>query len=282
MKTNQFSPVPFIVIAILTSCSSMPDRNPRLEDARSSYRNAQSNPHVVNLAAMELKEAGNALARAEDAWSQEKDPPRVDHLAYLAQRRVAIAEETAKAKAAETAVSRADAELAQLRLAARTEEVEKTQRSAEMLQRQARAAEMRAQQLESQLSELNTKQTDRGVIVTLGDVLFDTNKAQLKPGGIRAVQKVAEALKQNPERTIVIEGFTDSTGSNSYNLELSERRANAVRDALLDMGISADRITARGLGESLPVASNDTEAGRQLNRRVEIIFSDESGNIRSR
>jgi outer membrane protein OmpA-like peptidoglycan-associated protein len=281
MKKNLFLPVSFVVLALLAACAT-PERNPRLEEARSSYRNVESDPKVVNLAPLELKEAGEALAKANDAWTRKKDPATVDHLAQVAQRRVAIAQETAKGKAAESAVSQADAESARIRLAARTDEAEKTRRIAEASQQQAREAEMRAKQLESQLNELNARQTDRGIVVTLGDVLFDTNQANLKPGGVRAVQKVADILKQNSQRTIFVEGFTDSRGSDSYNQNLSERRANAVRDALVGMGISSERITTRGLGKSFPVASNDNEAGRQLNRRVEIIFSDESGNIRSR
>jgi outer membrane protein OmpA-like peptidoglycan-associated protein len=282
VKKNQFLPVSIILMALLAACSTTPERNARLDEARSSYRSAESDPKVVNLAALELKEAGEALAKANDAWTQRKDPATVDHLAQVAQRRVAIAQETAKGKAAETAVSQADAESARIRLAARTQEAEKTRRIAEASQQQAREAEMRAKQLESQLNELNARQTDRGMVVTLGDVLFDTNEANLKPGGVRAVQKVADILKQNPQRTIFVEGFTDSRGSDSYNQDLSERRANAVREALVGMGISSERITTRGLGKSFPVASNDNEGGRQLNRRVEIIFSDESGNIRSR
>jgi len=282
MKKNVLLPISFIVMAVLASCSSMPDRNARLEDARSSYRDAQSDPQVVNLAALELKEAGDALAKANNASNQRQDPATVDHLAYLAQRRVAIAQETAKRKDAEATVSQADAERDKIRLAARTEEADKSQRSAEASQRQAQDAEMRARQLELQLNELNAKQTDRGLVITLGDVLFDTNRAQLKSGGVREVQKLADALKQNPQRTVFIEGFTDSTGNESYNQELSERRATAVRDTLLGMGVSSDRITTRGYGKSFPVASNDSETGRQLNRRVEIVISDESGNIRSR
>ena len=275
MKKNELVAISFLVMAILASCSSMPDRNARLEDARYSYSNAQSDPQVANLAALELKEAGDALTKANNAWNQRQDPATVDHLAYLAQRRVAIAQETAKRKGAEATVSQADAERDKIRLAARTEEADKSQR-------QAQDAERRARQLESQLNELNAKQTDRGLVITLGDVLFDTNRAQLKSGGVREVQKLADALKQNPQRTVFIEGFTDSTGNESYNQELSERRASAVRDTLLGMGVPSNRMTTRGYGKSFPVASNESEAGRQLNRRVEIVISDETGNIRSR
>ncbi|MBA2657990.1 MAG: OmpA family protein [Nitrosospira sp.] len=275
MKQNNVLAISFLVVVALAGCSSTPDRNARLEDARNSYRDAQSDPQVANLAALELKEAGDALAKANNASNQRQDPATVDHLAYLAQRRVAIAQETAKRKGAEATVSQADAERDKIRLAARTEEADKSQR-------QAQDSEMRVRQLESQLNELNAKQTDRGLVITLGDVLFDTNRAQLKSGGVREVQKLADALKQNPQRTVFIEGFTDSTGTESRNQELSEQRAIAVRDTLLGMGVASNRITTSGYGKSFPVASNDTEAGRQLNRRVEIIISDESGSIRSR
>jgi len=137
-------------------------------------------------------------------------------------------------------------------------------------------------QQEMQLKELKAKKTERGLVITLGDVLFSTNKAQLKSGGMRNVQKLADFLKQYPQRKVLVEGFTDSTGSDSLNQELSERRANAVRTALVDMGISSDRINTRGYGKALPIADNDTAASRQLNRRVEIVLSDENGNIAPR
>jgi outer membrane protein OmpA-like peptidoglycan-associated protein len=275
MKKNKSLPLSLIVlVAVLAGCAA-PDRNPRLDDARNSYSEAQSNPQVVNLAALELKQADDALAKANDAWTQRKDPAKVDHLAYVAQQRVAIAQETAKRKAAEAAVSQSEAERDKIRLASRTVEADKSQR-------QALSAEARAQQLEAQLKALNAKQTKRGLVITLGDVLFDTNRAELKSGGVREVQKLADILKDNSQRTVSVEGFTDSTGTASYNQELSERRAETVRDTLAGMGVSAERITTRGYGRSFPVATNGTEAGRQLNRRVEVVISDESGNIRSR
>ena len=161
MKQNNVLAISFLVVAALASCSSTPDRNARLEDARNGYRDAQSDPQVVNLAALELKEAGDALAKANNASNQRQDPATVDHLAYLAQRRVAIAQETAKRKSAEANVSQADAERDKIRLAARTDEADKSQR-------QAQDSEMRVRQLESQLNELNAKQTDRGLVITLG------------------------------------------------------------------------------------------------------------------
>ena len=115
--------------------------------------------------------------------------------------------------------------------------------------------------------------------MTISDVLFDTGRAELKPGGVRMLQKVADFLRQYPQRTIMVEGFTDSIGGETYNLSLSERRANAVRATLVGMGVSPDRVHTQGFGKAFPIASNGNPAGRQLNRRVEVVISDDSGRI---
>jgi len=296
MLNHRFLPLSLITIATPAACSTVPPKNALLEEARGGYAAAQSNPQVVKLAADELNQAGGALNKANDAWSKREDAALVDQLAYMAKQRVAIAQETAKQKEAEMAAASAGAERDRIRLDARTTEADAAQRSAaasllsaeasqrqsEASQRQAQDAEARSRQLDAQLKELDAKKTDRGLVVTLGDVLFDTNKAQLSSGGMRGVQKLSDVLKQYPQRNVLIEGFTDSTGSDSLNQELSDRRANAVRTALLDTGISADRIANRGYGPSYPVASNATTAGRQLNRRVEIIVSGDSERIAPR
>jgi outer membrane protein OmpA-like peptidoglycan-associated protein len=278
-----------VITGVFLAGCMTPNRNAQLEDARTNYRYAQNDPQVSRLASLELKEAQDALAKADTAWAQREDQSKVDHLAYIAQRKVAIAQETARRKGAEASVSQSEAERAKIQLAGRTEEAEKArleaaraQQSAEASQQQAQNAETRARQLEAQLADLSAKKTERGMVVTLGDVLFDTNRARLKPGGVREVQKLAAILGENPQRKVAIEGFTDSTGSDERNQELSEQRANAVREVLLEAGISPSRITTRGYGKSLPVASNATEAGRQLNRRVEILLSDESGQLLAR
>jgi outer membrane protein OmpA-like peptidoglycan-associated protein len=310
MKNHQIVLAALIAIAALAGCDSLPANNSRLEEARSDYRVAQNNPQTVNLAAGELKQAGDALNKANDAWSKRENSAEVDHLAHLAKQRVAIAQETAKQKVAEMSVTNANMARDQVRLAARTQEADAAQRSAaaaqrqaeesqrqseasqrqseasqrqsEASQQQAKDAETRASQLEAQLKDLNAKKTDRGMVITIGDVLFDTNKAQLKSGGMRSVEKLAGFFKQYPQRKALVEGFTDSTGSESTNQELSDRRANAVRAALVDMGVSSDRIATHGYGEAYPVAGNDSAGSRQLNRRVEIILSNDDGNIAPR
>ena len=135
----------------------------------------------------------------------------------------------------------------------------------------------RAARLERELSDLQAQQTARGVVVTMGDVLFDTGRAELKPGGMRIVDKLAAFMRDNPDRRFDIEGFTDSVGDAGYNQQLSERRASAVQLALIDRGIDPARISSRGYGKDYPIASNDNVAGRQLNRRVEIVISGPNG-----
>jgi outer membrane protein OmpA-like peptidoglycan-associated protein len=140
----------------------------------------------------------------------------------------------------------------------------------------AEAARARAAKLQQELTDLQAKQTDRGMVLTLGDVLFDTGRAELKAGAFSTLDRLATFLRQNPERTVAIEGHTDSVGSDSFNQSLSERRAQAVRVALTSRGIDSGRVTAAGMGETKPVANNATAEGRQRNRRVEVVISNAS------
>lgn len=114
-------------------------------------------------------------------------------------------------------------------------------------------------------------------MVTLNDVLFDTGLATLKAGADRAVDRLAQVLKDNPRMRVIVEGHTDRRGSEAHNEELSYRRARAVTNALSERGVSADQYEAKGLGKAYPVATNGTAEGRQQNRRVEIVFSDDAG-----
>lgn len=297
MKKNLFFPMTLIAVAVLSGCAtSAPPQNAALTEAHDRYNTAQANPQVTTLAALELKEAGDTLNKADEAFSKGQGTATVDHLSYLASQKVSIAQETAKQKTAELAVANAGVKRTEARLEARTAEADASKRQAAISQETVdqQAAELAAAsanaerdqaliaQQEMQLKELDAKKTARGMVITLGDVLFRTNKAQLESGGIRNVQKLADFLNRYPQHKVLVEGFTDSTGSDSYNQELSERRANAVRMALINMGISSDRVTTHGYGEAFPVGGNDTAAGRQSNRRVEIIISDSKGNIAPR
>jgi outer membrane protein OmpA-like peptidoglycan-associated protein len=292
------------------ACAVLPERDAEIDDARAAVRAAQNDPQVVSLAPVELNQALEAMRRADASWKDRVDLAEVHHLAYLAWTRAAIATETARLKSAEASVASADQERTRIRLAARTRDAERAQQQAALAQRnaqtaqaqaagaaqqaqaareqadaaraQATAAQAQAQSLQSSLSELQARPTDRGMVVTLGDLLFDTGRARLNPGGVRVVDHLADFMRQYPQRRVSIEGFTDSTGNPDSNQELSERRASVVRLALIDQGIDPGRLVARGYGEEYPVASNANSAGRQMNRRVEIVISDEHGMIGSR
>jgi outer membrane protein OmpA-like peptidoglycan-associated protein len=309
MKKHRFFPLALISVAVLAGCGTVPT-SPTLADARTDYSNAQANPQVVKLAPLQLKEAGEALDRANAAQSARDDAQKVDSLAYVAKQKVALAQVTAQRKNAELEVSNAAAQRSKLQLEARTNEADQAKQQAAMAQQtveqknaqlaaktaeadaarqQAANAQASAEQdkaslaaLQAQMDELNAKKTARGMVITLGDVLFDTGKARLKSGGERDVQRLADFMQRYPERKVLIEGYTDSTGGSSYNQTLSEQRASAVGNALTNLGVSADRISTKGYGKAYPVASNSNVAGRQLNRRVEIVLSDDKGNIIAR
>jgi len=263
-----------VAIVIVSGCGSIP-QNASLTEAHRNYNNAQTNPQVTDMAALELKEASNFLEKADAALNNRENDATVNHLAYLANQQVAIAQETARGKVAELVVTNASGKRNQILLDARTAEADESKR-------QVAFDQVLIAEQERQLRELNAIKTERGLVITLNDVLFRTDMAQLEPNGVRTVQKLADFLRQYTQRNVLIEGHTDSTGSHIYNQELSDRRAHSVRMALIDNGISSNRIASHGYGEAYPVASNDTAANRQLNRRVEIILSDDNGIVTPR
>lgn len=296
MKKIITLPALLAIAVLLAACSSMPTTTSLLDQTRADYVTAQSNPKVASYAPLEMQQAGVAMAQANAAAKDDDSAEKIDKLAYLARQKIALTQEVAKQKAAEAEVASAGKERDQLRLDQRTNEANQAQMQAEQsrlaeqvaqgktaeAQRKTQEAQARAAQLETQLADLAAKKTERGIVITLSDVLFGTDQARLTPDGMRTAQKLADVLQQNPQRTVLIEGFTDSTGAASYNQQLSERRATAVRSALSDMGVARERIAIRGYGESYPVAANNTSQSRQLNRRVEIILSDDSGKIAPR
>ncbi len=290
MQNKHYFHMTIIAAAILSGCSSV-SHNASLAEAHGSYDSARNSTQVTSLALPELQQAGDTLNKADHALSEGDSESSVNQLAYLAKQQVAIAVETSRRKAAELEVTRARANRDQIRLEARTAEADAAKQQVSDMQETAdqQAAALavadanseRDQALiaeqEMQLQALNARQTARGLVITLGDVLFSTDKAQLNAGGMQDIQKLAEFLDQYPQQKVLVEGYTDSTGSSSYNQDLSDQRAGAVRTALLDRGIGSDRIATHGYGEASPVSSNDTATGRQMNRRVEIILSDING-----
>jgi outer membrane protein OmpA-like peptidoglycan-associated protein len=289
MSTPRVLSLSLLALAALAGCSTPPANNAALDKARAEVKLAQDSTQTRALAPDELQRAGDSLAKANASFARNDAPSQVDHWAYSAGQRAAIVQEVTRQRSAEQAVAGAEAQRDTLRLAARTSEVETAQRSAQNAQQQADAskqqaadAQARSSQLEAQMKDMNAKRTDRSMVFTVGDVLFDTNQSQLKPGGLRNMDKVVGFLKPYPMRKVLIEGFTDSSGSDSTNQQLSDRRADAVRSALVDSGVSGERIRTQDMGETFPVATNDRAGGRQMNRRVEIVLSDDSGQIAPR
>ncbi|MCW7536332.1 OmpA family protein [Aquabacterium sp. A7-Y] len=268
---------------LLAGCGSTPTQpNAALEEARQLYGRTSNSPSVAKGAAVELDRARQALNRADQAWTDNRDSAETNHLAYLAKQLTVVAMETGAQREAEARVQQASAERERVRADARSSEARVAHARADSAQQQATMAQQQARALEQELQQLSARNTDRGMVVTLQDVLFDVGQATLKPGAERTLERVAELLKQHPERRLLIEGYTDSTGSETTNLELSRQRAEAVQRVLTARGVGAERIEVQPRGEAYPVANNETAAGRQLNRRVELLFSDEQGQIEPR
>jgi outer membrane protein OmpA-like peptidoglycan-associated protein len=278
-----------------------------LERAQQALRRAEAaasgradKEEVQQLAYVALRRAQAVSALAEQAQAEERlqqagserDRMRLDartreaeaatQRARAAQASAQSAQATARTAQGQAEQSREEAE------AARRQAAEQAQRAAEEAQRANALAKsageqsQRAAALERDLQSLRAKPTPRGLVVTMGDVLFATGRAELQPGAQRNIDQLASVLKQHPERRVMVEGFTDSVGRAESNLALSQRRADAFRNALTAAGLPADRIEVQAHGEQYPVASNATPAGRQQNRRVEVLFSDEQGRFAGR
>lgn len=282
-----------ITIAALQACSTVPTENAQLAAAQAQLRLAQISSDVSALAPAELREAEMALDVAKAAWSKQGTLAEVDHLSYLASKKIDIAQTVTRQRVAEKAVTNAQGNRQDTLIVARTLEAEKAQDSAAVAQRNAQAAQAAAvlanqktqmaeadtAAMKARLAEMDAKQTERGMVVTIGDLLFDNNSAVLQPGAGQSVQRLGAFLKAYPMRTALIEGYTDSVGSPQSNQSLSERRADAVKSALLATGVTSERLVVRGFGEGYPVGSNQTTDGRQGNRRVEVILSDDTGKV---
>ena len=310
MTKTKLAPIVLAVAAFMAGCSSTPKTTSMLDQARSDYLVAQANPNIASYAPLEMRQATEAMAQANVEANERGSDDKINNLAYLAKQKIALTQEVTKRKMAEAEIATAGKARDQMRLDSRTNEANAAKMSAEKAtlaaqaaqsnaaqsqlaaqqaqldaasaQRQTQEAQARAAQLEAQLADLAAKKTARGIVITLGDVLFGTDLSRLTPDGMRSARKLADVLQQNPLRKVLIEGFADSTGAADYNQGLSERRAGAVRTALLELGVAGERIDMRGYGEAFPVAGNDSAASRQLNRRVEIVLSDDSGKLSAR
>ena len=281
MKTKLLSGVGLALL--LGACATTPQPNAALENARVAVQTAEADPNVARYAPLDLDVARKDLANADSAAMHHQDAD-VAQSAYLAMQNARLAQAHAAAKADDARVASGQVERDQIMLAARTRDANNanlaaanSKQAADTALSQRDQANQETARVQAELDALKATPTPRGMVLTLGDVLFDTGRAELKPGAGRTLDQLAQFLTEHPDRRVQIDGFTNSVGTDSYNEELSQRRANTVREALISRNIDSSRIGTQGYGKSYPVADNNDSGGRQLNRRVEVVIGGDNG-----
>lgn len=264
-------PVAIVLAALAVGCASTPEGPSAVAAARSKLTDLQSDSQLATRAPAAIRDADMAVRAAEQA--ENKDKELTKHLVAIADRKIDTAAAQAHTRLLEDQRQGLAEQEQAARLAARTREADRARDQAASARADAAEAQRMTEELQRQISELNAKATDRGVVVTLGDVLFDTGQWQIRSGAANNLDKLAAFLNQYKDRTVAIEGHTDSVGTAEYNQSLSQRRAEAVRSYLVGQGVDPRRLVASGMGEGHPVVGNDTAAGRQQNRRVEVIIA---------
>ena len=291
-RTLALSATTLVLAAV--GCASTPTP-PELLDARSAYTRAESGA-AAQFKPDSLHEAKVALEKAERSYADDPGKQKTKDIAYVATRRAELAEvegRDAKLAQEKTAAEQNIAKQTQTQYAQAQRDLSSTGQklaaSQEQLasERAARqAAEKRAKEAMDRLASSSAgsvKQESRGTVITLpGGVFFASGKTALLPGARDKLNAVADALKDQADHKIVVEGHTDSQGSEASNMELSRGRAQSVREYLVQRGVPADRIRAEGLGPNRPVAENKSPEGRANNRRVEIIVEAEGSDTTSK
>jgi len=283
-----------VASVLLASCAVAPVRTTGADEARAKLTRLQSNPDLANRAPAAIAEADAAVRLAEQPQT---DPGLGEYRVFIADKKVDIATAQAQTKFYEDQRAALEAQQQNARLDARTREVEVARDQTANAKADADAQKLVAAQarsdadaanatsaaladqtaeLQRQIDALDLKVTNRGLVLTLGDVTFATGRAELLTGATGHLDKLADFLKEYTDRTVVIEGYTDSTGTQAYNQDLSERRAESVRGYLSAHGVAYGRLSASGKGMNDPVSSNASATGRQQNRRVEVIVSNPS------
>ncbi len=279
-----------VASALLAACATAPSQPTGAADVRSKLLQLQADPNLGSRAPIAIKEAEIAVLAAEQP---QPDASLAQHKVYMADRKVERARAQAEARFAEDQRPALSEQRESARLDSRTREADaartqvaialadgaeqklaadEARGAADAAQASAMVSERHAAALQLQIDELNAKPTDRGLVVTLGDVLFISAQADLKGTATGNLNKLVGFLNEYPSRSVMIEGYTDSVGSADYNQGLSQRRADSVRTYLVGQGIGSARLVAVGKGENAPVADNDSASGRQQNRRVEVII----------
>ncbi len=285
MKPKNRVALSLTVAAVLSACSAAPPRNESLETARIMVLDMENSARA-GVAAADIANARKSLDAANRLAAASAKESDVDFEAQNAVLSAQIANEKILTAKANDEIADGSAQRQAVLLQARDREAQRNAQQAGDARREADASQMEADasqkqvdSLEAQLADLKVKKTERGLVLTLGDVLFDTNQATLKASAHGTLDRLATALREKSGRRVLIEGHTDSVGSDETNQGLSERRAQAVQVALTQRGVARDQTTAIGKGENFPVGSNDDANGRQSNRRVELIFTEDQPRI---
>jgi outer membrane protein OmpA-like peptidoglycan-associated protein len=273
-----------VSLLFLTACGPTLIKPDGAADARAKLTQLQADPQLASRAPVAIQEAETAVSAAE---VPRKEGDKAKHLVEMANSKVDLARSEAQSRLLEDQRKGLAEDRETARLDSRTREADAAHSDAKVARmdadvsrdqadaanRVAAAATAQAADLKSQLAELNAKETDRGIVMTLGDVLFATGKSDLKGGAAGNLGKLAVFLNRYTDRTVTIEGYTDSVGSNEYNDALSQRRADSVKDYLVRQGVASNRLVASGKGEGSPIAGNDSATGREQNRRVEVVIA---------
>jgi outer membrane protein OmpA-like peptidoglycan-associated protein len=286
-----------LAAVLVSACASAPVEPDGAAALRARLTQLQSDPQLGSRAPLAIEQANVAVTAAE---KPEPDKAVSAHLIFMADRKISIARAEAESKLAVDQRKGLAEQREGMRLQARTEEADSANRRAAMAQanaanqkqmadaansradaaqanaddqaQQAAMARAAADELQKQIDGLQAKVTDRGLVLTLGDVLFASGNANLNSAGDPHLGRLAVFLNKYMDRTAVIEGHTDSIGGDDYNLGLSQRRADAVKSFLINQGVESGRLSAAGKGKGSPVADNSSATGRQQNRRVEVII----------
>jgi outer membrane protein OmpA-like peptidoglycan-associated protein len=305
--------------ALLVSCAAYPTKPSAADDLRAQLTLLQSDPELGKRAPQEMQEADLAVAAAQQQQSDTRVADHllfianrriaiaravaeghlaVDQRKVLAERRseMRLAERTEEADLAnrrsayaqaETRDQRRRADSAHLEANAARNDADSARMQADVAVGEANAAREatieandKASEMRRQMDDMQARPTDRGMVVTLGDVLFAFGTAEINTGGSDHLNKLASFLSNHPDRTAIIEGYTDNVGGTDYNLGLSQRRADAVKGFLVGQGILPTRLVASGKGKEAPVGDNGSSTGRQQNRRVEVIINNELVSMR--
>ncbi len=266
-----------VLAMLLSACPAVPMPPEGSADVRKKLIQLQSDPQLATRAPVAIKEAEQAVVAAETPL---EDPALGQHLVYVADRKVDIAAARAKSRWLEDQRDSLSEQREDARLDSRTREADAARMDAEQARFDTKAAYAQSDELQRQINDLNAKATERGLVVTLGDLLFSTGKSELKSNASEHLNKLAAFLEKYTDRNVVIEGHTDSVGGEANNYSLSQRRADAVKAYLLGKGISSGRIESSGKGEGIPVADNGSSSGRQQNRRVEVVIINASTSSR--